>query len=415
MTVPDRLRAPALAPVWRAVHERLSSGRAVTRVRVGPLDAEQRTALADLLGLDRLPGEFHHLRLGHLDAVLAEVTGLDTGAVAAALLGPLDDRAGRRARAAAERAELWRWLAGHEVVRGQPALAEWAAQLGRAGLQAGSVPVTRALLERALLVLGRLPAQGLPLPAFATEVLADPHALDDGTRLASLVQRALAVIFAVEAPQGAEQRRALWERVGVAEDDLSTVVVAAGLRPAGPGLASRILRACVEVGEAAALTLAQLRASPPFAPDGVGADVWVVENPSLLALAVRRFGRRCPPMVCTAGWPNGAGVLLLRRLAATGARLHYHGDLDGEGVRIAAYVLAKTGATPWRMSAADYLAEVTRAGGATGATAPAPPTGRVTDAPWDPDLAAAMRTHDVAVPEERVAAALLADLSRILD
>ena len=46
----------ALRPLWQAVHERLSSGRAVSRVHVGPLDDDQREALADLLGMDRLPG-----------------------------------------------------------------------------------------------------------------------------------------------------------------------------------------------------------------------------------------------------------------------------------------------------------------------------------------------------------------------
>ncbi|WP_363320435.1 DUF2399 domain-containing protein [Pseudonocardia sp.] len=33
-------------------------------------------------------------------------------------------------------------------------------------------------------------------------------------------------------------------------------------------------------------------------------------------------------------------MLLLRTLAAGGASLRYHGDLDGEGVRLAAYALS---------------------------------------------------------------------------
>lgn len=52
-------------------------------------------------------------------------------------------------------------------------------------------------------------------------------------------------------------------------------------------------------------------------------------------------------MVCVNGWPTTAAVQLLRRLVAAGCPLTYHGDLDGEGIRIAAYVIAKTGATPW--------------------------------------------------------------------
>ncbi|MFJ5142055.1 DUF2399 domain-containing protein [Streptomyces sp. NPDC088707] len=74
--------------------------------------------------------------------------------------------------------------------------------------------------------------------------------------------------------------------------------------------------------------------------------VHVVENPSILALALRRFGSPCPPLVCTSGWPNSAAVQLLRILADQGAVLRCHGDFDDEGIRIAAYVLEKTRADP---------------------------------------------------------------------
>ena len=40
------------------------------------------------------------------------------------------------------------------------------------------------------------------------------------------------------------------------------------------------------------------------------------------------------------GWPNSAAVLLLQKLAAAGTWLYYHGDFDGEGLRIAAAVVA---------------------------------------------------------------------------
>jgi uncharacterized protein (TIGR02679 family) len=82
--------------------------------------------------------------------------------------------------------------------------------------------------------------------------------------------------------------------------------------------------------------------------------------------------------------------------------LRYHGDLDGDGVRIAAYVMAKTGATPWRMSAADYLAVPADKG---------PSVGRCSAAPWDAALEPAMSTRGVAVVEERVSELLLHDLS----
>lgn len=399
MTVPGGLRATALRPLWEAVHDRLSSGRAVTRVRVGPLSEDQRRAVADLLGLDRLPGERYSVSLATLDAVLAEV-GTDTAAVVTELVGPLGDRAAQRARSDAERAALWEWLECHPEVRRQPALVGWAGQVRRAGLVRGSVDRTRELLSAALAVLARLPAEGQPLPTLASEVTGDPHALDDGTRLGNLVLRALAATFGTEAPTTAYERRALWERAGVAADELSSVVLAAGLRPDGDGVACDVARSCADAGQAVALTLAQLRATELRAAPP---RVWVVENPSILAMALRRFGVACPPLVCTSGWPNTAVMLLLRRLAELGTRAHYHGDFDGEGLRIAAYVMDKTGAHPWRMTAADFR------DGVRGAEGPEP--GRVTEAPWDRELAQAILASGKALPQERVAEALLADLA----
>jgi uncharacterized protein (TIGR02679 family) len=402
VTLPESLGRPALEPLWQAIHDRLSSGRQVDRVRVGPLEEEQREAMADLLGLDRLPGEHLTVALRRLDTVLAEICGQDARTVVAELVGPLDNHAARRERDRAERAALWDWLRAHELITAQPALAGWVDHVRRAGTVGGSVTATRAVIEDALRVLRQLPAQGQPLPVFAANVLGDSHALDDGTRLSALVLRALAASSGAAAPEVAEQRRALWERAGVANDELSTVVLAAGIRPAGAGLLRDVLTPCAAAGQAAALTLAQVRLPGPARFPAV--EVHVVENPSVLALALDRFGADCPPMVCTSGWPNTAAILLLRGLARDGARLRYHGDFDGEGIRIAAYVLAKTAAQPWRMSARDYL-------DAVAANPHGPDVGRVTPAPWDAGLAPAMTQQRIAIVEENVADLLLDELA----
>jgi uncharacterized protein (TIGR02679 family) len=94
----------------------------------------------------------------------------------------------------------------------------------------------------------------------------------------------------------------------------------------------------------------------------------------------------------------------LRLLAENCAVLRHHGDFDGEGIRIAAYVLAKTPARPWRMTAADYRAAVSR-------NPHGPQPGRLTEAPWDPELTRSMTEHGTAVVEELVADVLLEDLA----
>jgi len=400
------LRRPELRPLWHTVHTRLSSGRPVTRVRLGPLDDAQREALADLLGLDRLPDARTFVALARLEEAVTELCGRTVRETVTELVGPLDNRAGERRRREDERAELWTWLEGHAIVRAQPALADWSASCRAVGLVGGSAERTRSLLTDALTVLGALPAGAEPLPVFAARVLkGESHALDDGTRLSTLVLRALAALHDTAPPQSAADRRALWTRAGVADDDLSATVLVGGLRPSGDGPLARVARVCAEAGQVTSLTLAQLRSPGGFT---LVADptlvVHAVENPSILALAVRRFGPACPPLVCTSGWPNSAAIHLLRFLADQGATLRYHGDFDGEGIRIAAYLLDKTPAQPWRMTAADYRAAVAR-------TPHGPQPGRLTEAPWDPELTRAMTDHGTAVVEELVTDVLLADLT----
>lgn len=403
MTLPERLRAADLRPLWRELHKRYSTGVPVSRVTVKGLDDAERAALADLLGMERYPPSTITLAVTRLDAVLSELTGSDTRTVTEAIGGPIGDRAGDRMRRERERSRLWEWLEEQPVVTGEPVLAGWAAEARRQGLVGGSVRSTRELLERALKVLAALPSDGSPLQVFATRLFGDSHALDDGSRLSGLVLRAQAFRYGIDPPKDAQERRALWGRSGVECDTLSTTVLVAGLKLVGESVLARTLRMWADSGQASVVTLQQLRGSPDIRA-GV-ADVWVTENPTVLALAVRRFGDRCPPLVCSSGWPNSAAVRLLCALRRDGAALRYHGDFDGEGLRIAAYVMAKTGARPWRMSSGDYLAAVDAAEGAL------PEPGRISEAPWDPVLAQTMLARRAAVLEEAVGETLLADLS----
>ncbi len=226
--------------------------------------------------MDRLPAEYVSVAVARLDQVLAE-TGDGLRDVVTRLVGPLDDRAARRAADVAERAELWTWLAYHPVVAGQPALLDWVEFVRRTGLIEGSVARTKAVLERVLRVLAELPAAGVPLPVLAERTLRDSHALDDGTRCATMILRALAAIYELPVPADVGQRRRLWERAGVADDELSSVVLVAGIRPSGAGLVNAILRLCADAGQVAALD-ARTSAGDDVARRAAGNRVGVRES-----------------------------------------------------------------------------------------------------------------------------------------
>jgi uncharacterized protein (TIGR02679 family) len=394
--IPAYLRSPHLAALWKELHRRLSTGAQVTAIRLRGLTEDERHAIAELLGADRLPASDPRIAVTALREALSP---LALEAVLTELVGPVDDQSARRREAAAERGGLWSWLESHPLVTGRPALSAWAARL-RSEPLLGTAAETRDLLDRVLAVLEALPAQRLPLPVLAQRTLSDPHALDGG-RVPGLVLRALAIESELPDPLDTEQRRAVWEVAGVVCDELSSSVLVAGLAPEGDSFLANTLRAAKAEGEAVAVTLAQLRkARMTFPPREL--TVSVVENPSVMQAALDRFGSAVPPLVCVSGRLHVAARTLLRTLTASGFDLRYHGDFDPAGISIAADVITRLGARPWRMNAADYLGAL--------AAGPAIDPAAVPATPWDDRLVEAMRRESVAVFEEAVLDDMLKDL-----
>ncbi|WP_298132793.1 TIGR02679 family protein [Micropruina sp.] len=391
-----------LDEVLRAAHARLARDPAARSFQVDLPVAEQREALADLLGTPLRPGTRTRVPLTGprgLAVAVEQASGLSLIDYLQCRFGPLLDPAVARRQGADQRDELWRWWLGHPLLTARPHLNEWAEQVMRLGARGGPV-ATRSLLERVLLVLDELPAADELLPVLAGRLLNDTHALDAGRTLTSHILGAVAADLGVDKPNDAAGRRELWRTVGVRDDELSSMVLVAGLRPAGDTTSAQLCRLAAAAGEAASLTLAQVRRqAAPWNAE----RVYVVENPAILALAVGEFGVRVPPMLCGSGWPSAAVAQLLSRLAAEGATVAYHGDFDGEGVRIANHLISIPGVEPWRMDTDDYLRQVADHGA---------PVGRVTEASWDAGLAPAMIERGVAVLEETVWPQLRADLER---
>jgi uncharacterized protein (TIGR02679 family) len=381
----------------RECHRRLATGKPVTSITLGSLDRGAQDAVADLLGLTTRPRPGTRLRLADIATAVEQLSGQSFRDALTTLFGPIGNRAAERAQTDDARAGLWSWLRDHPVVHDK-GLSPWVASVESGGVR-DTVESMRTNLERALLVLATLPSPGEPLPVLAGRILNDTHALDHGSPVATLVLGALAVRHGVDRPRLNRERRALWHAVGVSDDALSSTVLVAGLDALGSTAADRMCQLGHTDGRAVTLTLADLQDGVPTLAARSG--IYVVENPAVLWLAVTELGRATPPMICISGWPSTAAMTLLSGLAQTGAQLRYHGDLDGEGVRIAAHVFTETGAVPWRMTAADYCAHVASHGA---------PVGRVTPAPWDEHLGPAMKEAGIAVLEETVWADLRHDL-----
>ncbi|HEY3733967.1 MAG TPA: TIGR02679 family protein [Streptosporangiaceae bacterium] len=391
--------------------DRLETGRSLTGpVTLPAATAEQRRAVERLTGRAARSGTSLSVSLTEVDQLLRD-SGAAPGGLAEAvtrLTGPLRDRNRERA----DLATAWRaaFAPLDAAVDGRDELAQWRERLGATGVVRRLAPEpdqARALLEQVAAVLARLPSRGVPIGRLAAECCGDAHALDDGRPVGTLVlsaARALAGLpFAAEG--ATDSRRAVWAAVGVHRDELSSLVLCLGLPGEARTPLGRTLSSCREAGQPAVLTLRQLRCHDRPLD---AALVRICENPVVVAAAADELGADCQPLVCVGGQPSTAVWRLLELLAAGGAEFGYHGDFDWGGVRIARAVLDKVSWRPWSYDRRAYEAAVSAAHPLTPLAQLA---GQPAATPWDPELAAAMRTSNVRIEEELTLDALLQDLS----
>jgi uncharacterized protein (TIGR02679 family) len=405
------LDSPHLTRLWaaaRAARERRGADGDARLLVESLSEAEALAAdglLACLPGRARTVGAGGDLRLSlsRLAAAVADA-GDDLEAVLTRHGGPLADRPAeaRRRRERAER--FWSDLRKHPAFGRHTRLLEWLEHARSSGRLGNPVHdhTARTRLDTALRVVSRLPVREAERSALAAELAAgDPHALDTNKPLERLVRGMLAWLEGIdEGHLQAPAARELWGRYGVECDPTACAVLTLGLRPAGTAPLATALRAMS--GRHFVLTLAQLE-SEPLSLEG---PIWFTcENRSLIRLAERDLGERCPPLVCVGGWPNSAAHALLGSASAAGAELHYHGDFDWDGLAIADQVIGRYGARPWRFDPGSYAEAAERFAGRLQTLAPE--RRRDVDGP----LAAALDAAGVAVPEELLTDRLLADLA----
>ncbi len=379
-------------------------------VRLGELSPQEHLALAALTG--RAPRTAHSMRID-IEALDAALRGAGIAASLRDALERLDGPIVHHATARAAAQARWGAVVEGCGQAGLASLLQTAAGLGLLKrMAAQDAAAAQRLCERAQAVLRRLPAGGVPRSELAAIALGDAHALDAGQPTATLVlavlrqaEPALAAQLAgheasADAGDAAadESARDIWARAGVLVNELARPALFLNLPLRGDPTA---LAAVGEPGYASLRRL--LRAPPDWAV--AGREVFVCENPNLLAIAADRLGVRCAPLVCTDGMPAAAQRCLLAQLAAAGARLLYHGDFDWPGLHIANHVMRANAARPWRFGATDYLAAVHGAAHADYRLAGTPVV-----AAWDAALAPAMQAQGLAIAEESLALALLQDL-----
>jgi uncharacterized protein (TIGR02679 family) len=352
------------------------------------------------------PGRPFRLPAGDLDIALRTTRFELTLPEALELVGPpLELQPERRARERAAADAAWETVLRRPLCQRDDRTREWVESLRKSGaLKRTADAGAMSILTEALDLGDRLPSTApVERTRLATELAGDPHALDDDRALSRLTLSQLAARAELPRSTIAVERRALWQHFGVLADPASADVLTLGLRPLADGpLAQALL---LLHGGHFRLTVGQLTAEP-LRFDG-GLEVYVCENPTVLTAAESRLGADCPPVVCTAGWPNSATWMLLETLTAAAARLHYHGDFDWDGLNIAALLRDRFAVRPWRFDATSYRAGIARHNDRT-----RPLTGRPPNQDADSELVQAMLEEQLELHEEAVLDDLLEDLAR---
>ncbi|MDC8014441.1 TIGR02679 family protein [Tahibacter soli] len=393
------LGGDALAGLRKRLRRRFEDDAMPATLRIGNLSDAEHAALAALTGR---PSPYRR-------SLNVDVAAVDTALAATGIAASLRDALERLdgpivSRSALRTSVELRWRRVFEAPASPLLAALLAGADGRSVLRRlaqGDGEYADRLRDDADRVLRQLPQAGTARALLAAQTLGDAHALDNGRSIATLVLAALRLRHG--APPEAEVRsRELWAGAGVLVNELARPALFLNL-PVLPDRSGDGRR--TRYGAPDYIALRELVRTPPRW-NVRGVDLYVCENPNIVAIAADRLGDRCAPLVCTDGMPAAAQRVLLAQLAAAGARLFYHGDFDWPGLHIGNFVMRTFAARPWRFTAADYREALSGLPGGRTELG-----GAAVAASWDDELSAAMATCRIGVPEEAIADVLAGDLA----
>jgi uncharacterized protein (TIGR02679 family) len=406
-----RFAGPEYRRLFDAARRSLErTGGDLTRmVTVKTPDDRERRAIIGITGQYRPEGVgVLAVCLADVDQAIREATGHGLTRLLERIGPPLKDRPAQRQRLADGREVAVR-SAERSVLSARGWYQAWLAELAADGTLTKLVNSDGAdQLRQAARVLEwveqriELKAAPAQLAELSATITGDTKALGHGSPLGTLVLRALAYRLGAARPKTTEERRDLWDRNGIIVDDLSSRVLVLNLSAGGSPL-GEWLNSAKAHGIPFYVTLHQLvTLSVDVAP---GQLVHACENPAVLRRAAAELGAAAQPLVCTEGQPSTAFHRLAKAITGARGELSYHGDFDWPGVAIATGIMARHGARPWRLAAADYEGAIRKESGMVTLAGTRQPT------PWDAALGETMAAHGQAVYEESVADQLVADLS----
>ena len=215
--------------------------------------------------------------------------------------------------------------------------------------------------------LDHLPSSRSPerLALFAQRISGDPHTFDPDRATGRLFRHALADLVSLSDGTPAQERvqpADLYANAGLLIDTISSNVAVFNL--AGAVYDNTTLDPLPQTAGARVLLLPLRQLLEWQSIQPATTDTYVFENPQVFeeviaGLTHSNSGKTLPTLVCTSGWPSAAALLLLDLLLAQSPanELHYSGDFDLAGLKIATYLLERYPGRchPWHFDPESYV------------------------------------------------------------
>ncbi len=250
----------------------------------------------------------------------------------------------------------------HWLLQGQHGL-EWLYKRYKNELL--SIQEQHLILIRTLaLTLNQLPPTSSPerLAVFAQKMSGDPHFFDSDRTAGRLLRYAMADLASASATLEIKDSVALYTSFGLLIDTISSSVAVYNLAHAlcAGDVTDPLIQAAGP--RVLLLPLRQVLEWQSIVP--AARDIFVFENPQVFEEVIAGLTRphpvqaTPPTLICTSGWPSSAALRLLDLLVAQSPdnRLHYSGDFDLVGLKIAAFMLERYAGQCllWHMDSETY-------------------------------------------------------------
>jgi len=192
------------------------------------------------------------------------------------------------------------------------------------------------------------------LALLSSQITYNPHYFDDDRFTGKLLLYGITYMLKLEFPSNAEERNEILFEAGVIKDDISNYTVCFGMEIEKEGEKFNGAEEFFRNKEPLHLSIWNIKNITKIKCQNK--KLYVFENPSVFSEILSKLQKEKVSLLCTAGQPKLASLLIMDKAIEEGAIIHYSGDIDPEGIRIADNLKKRYthSLKLWRFSAEDY-------------------------------------------------------------